>query len=77
MIVDFSPMVIDPWGGHHGAGKVVAKAIFARCTSPLLLSARPAAVGDLRQGLSVQLRRSVAGQLEALMMLSTDTPAWW
>jgi len=39
-------------------------------------AARPAAVGALRQGLIVQLGRSVARQLEALMMVSTETPAW-
>jgi len=77
MGVDFSPMVFDTWGGLHGAGKEVVKAMFARCTAPLLPSARPAAVGALRQGLSVQLGRSVARQLEALMLVSTETPAWW
>jgi len=75
--VDFSPMVFDTWGGLHRAGKVVAKAMFARCTAPLLPSARPAAVGALRQGLSVQLGRSVARQLEALIMVSREAPAWW
>jgi len=53
------------------------KAVFARCTAPFLPGARPAAVGALRQGLSMQLGRSVARQLEALMMGSTETPAWW
>jgi len=32
--VDFSPMVFDTWGGLHGAGKDVVKAIFARSTPP-------------------------------------------
>jgi len=64
-------------GGLHGAGKDVVKTIFARCTASLLPVARPASVGALRQGLSVQLGRSVARQLEALMMVSTETPAWW
>jgi len=75
--VDIFSKVFDTWGGLHGAGKEVVKAMFARCTAPLLLGARPAAVGALRQGLSVQLGRSVARQLEALMMVSTETPAWW
>jgi len=44
---------------------------------PLLPSARPAAVGALRQGLSVQLDRSVARHLADLMMVSTEAPAWW
>jgi len=73
---DFSPMVFDTWGGPHGAGKDVLKAMFARCTAPLLPSARPAAVVSLRQGLSVQLGRSVAQQLVTLMMVSTETPVW-
>jgi len=71
------PMVFDTWGGLHGTGKEVAKAIFARCTASLLPSARPAAVGALRQCLSAQLGRSVARQLEALMMVATETPTWW
>jgi len=70
-------MVFDTWGGLRGTGKELVKAVFARCTAPLLPGARPAAVGALRQGLSVQLGRSVARQLEALMMVSTGTPAWW
>jgi len=76
MGVDFSPMVFDNWGGLHGAGKGAVTAIFARCTS-LLPGARPAAVGALRQGLSVQLGRLVARQLEAMMMVATETPTWW
>jgi len=74
MGVDFSPMVFDTWGGLHGAGKEVVKAVFARCSA--LLGPGRAEVGALRQGLSVQLGRSVARQLEALMMVSTETPAW-
>jgi len=77
MGVDFSPMVFDTWGGLHGAGKAVVKAVFARCTACLLPGARPAAVWALRQGLSVQLGRSVVRKLEALMIVSTEAPAWW
>jgi len=70
-------MVFDTWGrALHGAGKEVVMAVFARCIAPLLPSSRMAAVGALRQGLSVQLGRSVARQLEALMMVSTEAPAW-
>jgi len=72
----FSPMVFDKWGGLRGAGKDVVKAIFVRCIASLLPGSSPVAVGALRQGLSVQLGRSVARQLEALMMVSTETPAW-
>jgi len=77
MGVDFSPMVFDTWEGLHGAGKKVVKAMFTRCTPPLLPSARPAPVGSLRHGLSVKLGRSVARQLEAVMMVTTEAPAWW
>jgi len=77
MDVDFSPMVIENLGGLHGAGKVVTKAMFARCTAPLLPSARLAAAGAMGLGLSVQLGRSVARQLMTLMMVSKETPAWW
>jgi len=55
----------------------VVEAIFAQCTASLLPGTRPAAVGALRQGLSAQLGRSVARQLEALMMALTETWAWW
>jgi len=55
MGVDFSPMVFNTWGGLHGAGEQVVKAMFARCAAPLLPSAHPAAVCALREGLSVQL----------------------
>jgi len=75
--VGLLPNGVRMGGGLHGAGREVVKAVFARCTAPLLHSARPAAVGALRQGLTVQLGRSVARQLEALMMVSTETPAWW
>jgi len=51
----------------------VVKAVFA---APLLPGARPAAVGTLRQGLSIQLGRSVARQLDTLMMVSTETLVW-
>jgi len=64
-------------GGHHGAGNDLVKVLFTRCTAPLLPSAGPAAVGALRQGLSMQLGRSVARQLEALLMVTTEAPAWW
>jgi len=74
MGLDFSPMVFDTRGGLHGAGRDVVKAVFARCNASLLPSARPAAVGALRQGHSLQLGRSVARQLEALMMVATETP---
>jgi len=77
MGVDLPSTVFDTWGGLHGAGKDVAKAIFARCTASLLPAARPAAVGALRPGLTMQLVRSVARQLEALMMVTTEAPAWW
>jgi len=50
-------------GGLPWDGKEEVKAVFARCTAPLLLGARPAAVGALRQAISVQLGRSVARQL--------------
>jgi len=74
MGVDFSPMVFHTWGGPHGAGNDVVKAILARFTASLLPAAHPAAVGALRQGLSVQLGCSMARQL---MMVTTEAPAWW
>jgi len=54
------PNGVRHMGGLHGARKEVVKAVFARCTAPLLPGSRQAAVGALRQGLSVQLGRSVA-----------------
>jgi len=77
MGVDFSPMVFDTCGGLHGDGKEKVRTLFTRCTAPLLPSARPAAVGAMRQGLSVQLGRLVPRQLESLRMVSTEAPTWW
>jgi len=42
-----------------------------------LPGARQAAVGALRQGFGVQLSRSVARQLEAFIMVMTETTACW
>jgi len=42
-----------------------------------LPGALKAVVGALKQGLGVQLGRSVALQLEALIMVSTETTACW
>jgi len=44
---------------------------------PVLPSARPAAVGSLRQDFSMQLGHSVARQLYALTMVTTEVPSWW
>jgi len=71
------PNGVQTMGGLHGAGTEVVKAVFSRCNAPLLPGGRPAAVGALRQGPSVQLGRSLGRQLEALMMVSTETPACW
>jgi len=46
----------------------VVKAIFARCTASSIAGARPAAVGALRP---------VSRQLEALIMVTTETPTLW
>jgi len=62
---------------NHVAGKAVLKAMFARCTASFLPGDRLAALGALRQVLSFQLGRSVARQLDALIMVSTEAPAWW
>jgi len=51
--------------------------MYTKCTALLLPSARPAAGGALRQDLNVLLGRSVARQLEALMMETREAPAWW
>jgi len=64
-------------GGFHGAWKEVVKAMFNRCNAPILPGARLAAMGALSQGLSVQLGRSVARKLEALIMVSTEARTWW
>jgi len=77
MGVDFSQIMFDTWGALHGAGKDVMNAIFARCTASLLPGASPAAFSALRQGLSVQLGRSVVLQLEAPMMVATEDTTWW
>jgi len=50
-------------------GEALVKAILR---TPLTRSG-----GVMMQGLSVQLGRSVARQLDTMMILYTETPAWW
>jgi len=61
--VDLSPMVMDTWGGLHGADKALVKTIFTKVTADLAPTLRRHAVDLLRNGLGVQLARAVAGQL--------------
>jgi len=53
------------------------KTILTKVTADLAPALRPHAVGLKRNGLGVQLARAVAGQLEALMMVSVEAPGWW
>ena len=74
---EFSPLVMDTWGGIHGGGRAVWADIAARCTGDLPAPARARALGVLRQGLGVTLARAVASQLEHLLEVGPAPPAWW
>ena len=73
----FSPLVMDTWGGIHGAGRALWTDIASRCAAHVAERAKARAVGVLRQGLGVTLARAVATQLEHLLEVGPASPAWW
>ena len=74
---DFSPFIMDAWGGLHGAGKALWKRMAAESVRLPAGPAHAAELGRLRQGLAVCLARSVADQLERLTLVSDHSPPWW
>ena len=67
----FEPLVMDTWGGLHGASRATWKSIVAVATSSYAPSARAARSGTINQGLSVALMRGVAKHL-AMTSLASD-----
>jgi hypothetical protein len=57
---DFCPMVFDTWGGVHGPGLAVWKAVTHQVTTGLNPTSRGAVVAHLRRGLAVRLALSIA-----------------
>jgi len=70
----FSPMVFDTWGGIHGAGAALWKAIAFAVTAGLPPGLREAKQFALRRALSVKVALCVAAQLEALRLTSPSLP---
>ena len=73
----FTPFVMDAWGGVHGAGKALWKALSDRCTAGRQGTTKTTEVGRLRQGLAVAVVSAVAGQLDHLLSVTAEPPPWW
>ena len=74
---DFSPFVLDTWGGLHGAARDLWRDMVARCTTALPPAVRGLEQGLLRQGLAVALARAVGSQLDHLLKVPAETPPHW
>jgi len=68
MGVDFAPMMLDTWGGLHGAGRAMVKAVFNRCTTSV-----PPGGGNT---LSEPFCTIVAHHLESVSKVTTEPPVW-
>ena len=71
----FTPMVFDTWGGVHGAGASLWKAVCYTVTAGLPPSIRECKQYALHRALSVKIALSVASQLETLQLTSPSLPA--
>ena len=67
----FEPLVLDTWGGLHGASRATWKSIVAAATRGCAHTGRAARSGTINQGLSVALMRGIAKQL-AMTSLASD-----
>ena len=67
----FEPLVLDTWGGLHGASRGTWKSIVAAATRGSAHTLRAARSGKINQGLSVAVMRGVARQL-AMTSLASD-----
>ena len=64
--IGFTPGVMDTWGGIHGTGTALWKAVVKRAVCGLQGPTRAASVTALRRGLVVAIMRGVASQLETM-----------
>ena len=71
----FTPMVFDTWGGVHGAGATLWKAICFAVTSGIPQCLRDARMYALQRALSVKIALAVASQLETLQLTAPLLPA--
>ena len=72
---NFAPMVFDTWGGIHGAGASLWKAIGFAATTGLPGHLRDLRVFGLHRALSVKIALAVASQLETLQLTSPINPS--
>ena len=75
--VRFEPLVLDTWGGVHGTGKQVWRAIQLAATKRLRPNERTQRLGALKRSLSLAVVRTVARQLASLATVTAefhDTP---
>jgi hypothetical protein len=72
---NFTPMVFDTWGGVHGAGAALWKAIGFAATTGLPDTLRDLRLYALNRALSVKIALAVASQLETLQLTSPTLPS--
>ena len=70
----FTPMVFDTWGGMHGKGAELWKAVTFAVTAATPGIQREARVYALNRALSVKIALAVAGQLETLQLTTPLVP---
>ena len=67
--------MFDTWGGMHGTGAALWKAISFAATAGLRGSQREQKIFALRRALAVQVAKAVAAQLETLQLSSPLSPS--
>ena len=72
MGVRFEPFVLDTWGGVHGTGKRVWRAIQLAATRRLRPTDKAQRLGALTRSLSLAVVRTVARQLASLATATAD-----
>ena len=72
--VRFEPLVLDTWGGVHGSGKLVWRAIQLAVTKRLRPNERAHRLAALKRSLSLSVVRTVARQLASLATVAAELP---
>ena len=73
MGVRFEPFVLDTWGGVHGSGKRIWRAIQLAATRRLRPADKAQRLGALKRSLSLAVIRTVARQLSSLATATADS----
>ena len=70
----FEPFLITSWGSLHGPALAIWKAITAACAAKVPAAFRPSVVSLLRNKLASTTARSVASQLQTLLLATAPRP---